>query len=68
MGERKIYFPEFKSEAIVLVDSSAQSASSVARDLGIRPALLYRCPTEQIAPGPRTTEGSGFLAMKSFPC
>lgn len=32
MSERKIYSPEFKQEAIALVDASAQSASAVAHD------------------------------------
>jgi transposase len=59
MSKRKIYSPEFKNEAIALVDSSAQSASAVARDLGIRPALLYRWRTEQKAPGPQAFKGSG---------
>jgi transposase-like protein len=59
MGKRKISSPEFKNEAIALVDSSAQSASAVARDLGIRPALPYRWRTEQKAPGQQEFIGRG---------
>lgn len=59
MSKRKIYSSEFKQEAIALVDSSAQSESAVARDLGIRPALLYRWRTEQKTAGPQPIKGSG---------
>jgi len=39
---RRIFSNEFKSEAIRLANSSGVTKSQVARELGIRPELLYR--------------------------
>jgi transposase-like protein len=59
MNKRKHYSSEFKQEALALVDSSDQSASQVARDLGIRPALLYRWRAEQKQSGQQAFSGKG---------
>ena len=59
MNKRKHYSAEFKQEAISLVDSSDQSASQVARDLGIRPALLYRWRAELKDAGKQAFNGKG---------
>ncbi|MFT7127803.1 MAG: transposase-like protein [Pseudoalteromonas tetraodonis] len=59
MSKRKIYSSDFKNEALAMVDSSPHSASAVVRDLGIRPALLYRWRTEQKAPGLQAFKGRG---------
>ena len=40
--ERRRYTAEFKREAVELSQSSGKSAAQVARELGLRPELLYR--------------------------
>ena len=42
MGKRNKFTNEFKSEAIMLAQKSGVPIAKVARDLGIRPELLYR--------------------------
>jgi transposase len=40
--KRKTYTSEFKAEAVRLAEQDDVTAAQVARDLGIRPELLYR--------------------------
>ena len=59
MTNRKNYSTEYKQEALALVDSSNQPASAVARDLGIRPALIYRWRSELKQSGATAFKGTG---------
>ena len=58
MATRRKFSQEFKHEAVQLARSSDQSASQVARDLGISPNLLTRWCREfkdggaKVFPGP----------------
>lgn len=42
MSKRKTYTPEFKREAVRLLDQSGRPAAEIARELGIRPNQLYK--------------------------
>jgi transposase len=47
--ERRTFTVEFKREAVELSQTSGKPAAQVARELGIRPKLLYRWREEQRA-------------------
>ncbi len=36
MGQRKTFMPEFKREAVQLLESGSRPASQIARELGIK--------------------------------
>jgi transposase len=60
--ERKSYTKEFKLEAIRMSEESEQSVAQVARNLGIRPKLLYRWRSELCEEGPdEVFRGNGRL-------
>jgi transposase len=46
MGTRKQFTPEFKREAVQLVESGSRSASELARELGVRRNQLYEWQRE----------------------
>lgn len=51
MGSRKQFIPEFKREAVQLLESGSRPASEIARDLGIARNQLYKWQTELRARG-----------------
>jgi len=59
MATRRKFSPEFKHEAVGLVQSTEHSMSQVARDLGIAPNLLSRWCREAMADGTRAFPGHG---------
>ena len=59
MAIRKKFSPEYKHEAVQLAQSSDQSVSQVARELGISPNILSRWCREAEASGPRAFPGAG---------
>jgi transposase len=59
MGARKQFTPEFKREAVQLVESGSRSASELARELGVRRNQLYKWQREFQARGQGAFPGSG---------
>jgi transposase len=59
MGTRKQFTPEFKREAVQLVESGSRSASELARELGVRRNQLYKWQREFQARGTGAFPGSG---------
>jgi transposase len=59
MGARKQFTPEFKREAVQLVESGSRSASAIARELGVRRNQLYKWQTELRAHGSTAFPGPG---------
>ena len=59
MGTRRRYSPEYKREAVELAQSSDESISQVARELGISANLLGRWCREYSHDGSRAFRGSG---------
>src|SRR4029079_13391259 len=51
MGTRKQFTPEFKREAVQLLESGSRSGSVIARELGIARNQLYKWQTELRARG-----------------
>lgn len=63
MGTRKQFSPEFKREAVQLLESGSRPASELARELGIARTRLYKWQTEVRArdrgiSGGRSPEGT----------
>jgi transposase len=46
MGQRKTFTPEFKREAVQLLESESRPASQIARELGIKRNQLYKWQME----------------------
>lgn len=46
MGTRKQFTPEFKREAVQLMESGRRSASELAHELGVRRTQLYKWQRE----------------------
>ena len=46
MSPRKIFTPEFKREAVQLLDSGSRPAAQIARELGIKRNQLYKWQAE----------------------
>lgn len=42
MSKRKTYAPEFKREAVRLMEESGRPVAEIGRELGVRPNQLYR--------------------------
>jgi transposase len=42
MGTRKQFTPEFKREAVQLLEDGSRPASELARELGVRRKQLYK--------------------------
>jgi transposase len=59
MGLRKQFTPEFKREAVQLLESGGRLASEIARDLSIARNQLYKGQTELRARGAGALPGSG---------
>lgn len=64
MGTRNQFTPEFKREAVQLVESGSRPASAMVRELGVRRNQLYSCEEEQAQKGQPRAESS---AAKSRP-
>jgi transposase len=62
MTERREYTQEFKQEAVRLSSSAGQTVATVARDLGVTPAILYRWRAESRQHGEQAFPGHGNLA------
>jgi transposase len=59
MATRKKFSPEYKHEAVQLTESSDQSVSQVARELGISPNILSRWCREAKENGRKAFPGVG---------
>jgi len=59
MGARKQFTPEFKREALQLLESGSRSASELARELGVQRNQLYKWQREFQARGAGAFLGSG---------
>ena len=59
MGARKQFTPEFKREAVQLLESGSRPGSEIARELGIARNQLYKWQTELRARGASAFPGSG---------
>ena len=59
MGARKQFTPEFKREAVQLLESGSRPASELARELGVRRNQLYKWQREFQARGTGAFPGSG---------
>jgi transposase len=59
MGTRKQFSPEFKREAVQLLESGSRPASELARELGIPRNRLYKWQTEVRARGAGAFPGAG---------
>lgn len=59
MGARKQFTPEFKREAVQLLESGSRPASALARELGIRRNQLYKWQREFQTRGAGAFPGSG---------
>ena len=46
MGQRKTFTPDFKREAVQLLESGSRPASQIARELGIKRNQLYKWQSE----------------------
>jgi transposase len=46
MGTRKHFTPEFKREAVQLLESGSRPASEIARELGLARNQLYKWQTD----------------------
>lgn len=57
MSARKQFTPEFKREAVQLLESGSRSASAMARELGVRRNQLYKWQTELRLVGGRRFPG-----------
>ena len=53
MGQRKRFSPEFKREAVQLLESGSRPASEIARELGIARNRLYKWQADLKARGGR---------------
>jgi transposase len=60
MGKRKYFTPEFKREAVQLLESGSRPASEIARELGIARNQLYKWQTELKVRGTTAFPGSGY--------
>lgn len=65
MGQRKTFTPEFKREAVQLLESGSRPASQIARELGIKRNQLYKWQTELKARGATAFPGSGMRKKRS---
>ena|SRR5438309_2329744 len=59
MGQRKHFTPEFKREAVQLLESGSRPASEIARELGIARNQLYKWQTQLHARGGAAFPGLG---------
>jgi transposase len=59
MGTRKRFTPEFKREAVQLLEGGSRPAAAIARELGIARNQLYKWQTELRARGHAAFPGPG---------
>ena len=59
MSVRNQFTPEFKREAVQLVESGSRPTSAIARELGVRRNQLYKWQTELRACGSMAFPGPG---------
>jgi transposase len=59
MGPRKRFSPEFKREAVQLLESGSRPASEIARELGIPRNRLYKWQADLKVRGVAAFPGSG---------
>ena len=59
MSQRKRFTPEFKREAVQVLESGSRPASEIARELGIARNQLYKWQTELKARGMAAFPGTG---------
>ena len=60
---RRTYDPEFKRNAVMLVEESGRKVSDVAESLGIRADLIHRWRREMIKQGQIAFPGRGNQAL-----
>ncbi len=65
MGQRKTFTPDFKREAVQLLESGSRPASQIARELGIKRNQLYKWQTELKTRGGGAFPGSGMRSQRS---
>ena len=65
MGQRKTFTPEFKRDAVQLLEGGSRPASQIARELGIKRNQLYKWQTELKARGATAFPGSGMRKNRS---
>jgi transposase len=58
---RRRFDAQFKHDALRLVQENNRKISDIARDLGIRPELLYRWKSEQSADPEHAFPGKGHM-------
>ena len=59
--ERRKFDAQFKLDALRLIQESNRKITDVARELGIRPELLYRWKSEQAADPEQAFPGKGHM-------
>ena len=59
MGQRKTFTPDFKREAVQLLESGSRPASQIARELGIKRNQLYKWQAELKTRGGAAFPGKG---------
>ena len=58
---RRVFTRDFKIEAVEFLLNSSKPATEIARDLGIRPELLYRWKSEYLDNRSASFPGAGHL-------
>jgi transposase len=58
---RRRFDAQFKHDALQLIHESNRKISDIAKDLGIRPELLYRWKSEQAADPEHAFPGKGHM-------
>jgi len=59
--QRRRFDAQFKREAVRLAQESNRKITDIARELGIRPELLYRWKSEQAADPEQAFPGKGHM-------
>ncbi len=65
MGQRKTFTPDFKREAVQLLESGSRPASQIARELGIKRNQLYKWQSELKTRGAVAFPGAGMRRKAS---
>ena len=67
---RREFTPEFKREAVALLESSGRPQMQVAAELGIQPSMLrhWRAMLNRVSPPPRPAGSTGDLHLVAFVC
>ncbi len=59
---RREFTPEFKREAVNLVESGGKGVTQIAKDLGISDSVLYSWQKQQAQKGEQAFPGKGHLS------